>query len=92
MDENDNIRSIVKKEIQKKHGQEISYAKDCQILSAAIFQKTKRQVSVSTLKRFFGIIRSSFKPSKYTLDSLAVYLNYKNWESISRFPYQEFRN
>lgn len=37
IDEIINVRSIVKKEIQKKYGFEITYAKDCQILSADTF-------------------------------------------------------
>lgn len=82
MDENDSLGLIIKEEIQKKFGQEISYAKDCQILSDTILEKTNRQISVSTLKRFFGIIQTKFNPSKYTLDTLAIYLKFKNWNDF----------
>lgn len=81
-DEIDNIRSIVKKEIQKKYGQGIFYAKDCQILSDSILKKTNRQISVSTLKRFFGIINYPFNPSNYTFDTLAIFLNYESWNDF----------
>lgn len=77
------IKEIIKDEIRKKYGHKIRYAKDCQILSDSILKTTGRQVSVSTLKRFFGIILTPFNPSKYTLDTLAIYLNFKNWEDYA---------
>lgn len=84
------IRQNIKEEIHKKYGHEILYAKDCQVLSESILQYTNRQVSVSTLKRFFGIISTPFKPSKYTLDTLAIYLNFKNWQDfVNSFEYNK---
>ena len=74
--------SHLKEDIQKKFGQEILYGKDCQALSDLIQQDINRQVSVSTLKRFFGIIQSPFNPSKYTLDTLAIYLKFENWQDF----------
>jgi len=84
MCELDNIRSIIKGEFLRKLGQEIIYAKDCQVLSISILQKTNRQISITTLKRLFGIIHSRYKPSKYTLDSLAIYLDYRDWEDLKK--------
>jgi hypothetical protein len=76
----------IKDEVQKKFGQDISYAKDCQNLSDHIQEITKRQISVSTLKRFYGIIKSPFNPSKFTLDTLTIYLEFENWsEFITSF-------
>lgn len=72
--------STLKEEIQTKYGKRILYANDCHILSEEILKITKRRVSTSTLKRFFGIIEYSFAPSKYTLDTLAVFLNYEDWQ------------
>jgi len=84
MCEPDNIRSVVKDEFLNKLGQEIIYAKDCQVLSISILQKTNRRISITTLKRLFGIIHSRYKPSKYTLDSLAIYLDYRDWEDLNK--------
>ncbi|TLX72795.1 hypothetical protein E9993_16775 [Labilibacter sediminis] len=69
-------------EIQKKFGKEISYAKDCLVLSEEISTYTNRQVSVTTLKRFFGIVESQFNPSKFTLDTLSMYLDFNNWQDF----------
>jgi hypothetical protein len=73
---------LLKKEIQSKLGKTISYAADCEVLSEQIQNTTKRTVSISTLKRFFGIIKSPFSPSKYTLDTLAVYVDFNNWQEF----------
>lgn len=84
------IRKNIKEEIHKKYGHEILYPKDCQILSESILKYTNRQISVTTLKRFFGIVQSPFKPSKYTLDTLAVYLNFKSWQDfVNSFDYNK---
>ncbi len=82
IDEIINIRAIVKKEILKKYGLGVAYAKDCEILSNSILENTSRQLSNSTLKRFFGIVNTPFKPSKYTLDTIAIYLNFSTWDKL----------
>jgi len=76
------LTDLLKDEIQNKFGQKILYAADCQVLSEQIYNSTQRQVSVSTLKRFFGIIKSTFDPSKYTLDTLAIYLQFDSWKEF----------
>jgi len=74
--------NYLKEEIQLKFGSEVAYAKDCQILSRQILEITKRQLSESTLKRFFGVVESPFSPSKFTLDTLSVYLDFTNWQDF----------
>ena len=74
--------AILKEEILRIFGHEILYAKDCQVLSAAIQQRTNRRISISTLKRLFGIIQSTHNPSRYSLDTLAIYLNYPSWADL----------
>lgn len=74
---------LLKIEIQKKFGNPISYAANCEVLSEQIQNVTKRTVSISTLKRFFGIIKSPFSPSKYTLDTLAIYVDFDNWQEFA---------
>lgn len=85
------IKEIIKEEIRKKYGHKINYAKDCQILADSIQENTNRQISVSTLKRFFGIISTAFNPSQYTLDTLAIYLNFRNWEDYAN-TFEESRH
>jgi len=78
----DILTRLLKDEIQSKFGKCVSYASDCQFLSEQIQNSTQRQISVSTLKRLFGIIKSNFDPSKYTLDTLAIYLQYSDWHDF----------
>jgi hypothetical protein len=55
---------------------------DCKNLSAAIFEKTDKSISETTLKRLLGFAKRSFDFSIYTLEALAAYINYASWESF----------
>ena len=81
---NDKLLIQFKEDIQKKYGQKILYSKDCQNLLLHLQAKTNREVSITTLKRFFGVIKSPFTPGKYTLDTFANYLNYEKWQDYIR--------
>ena len=77
---------VLKEEIQNKFGKKILYDNDCQALLKQIHKTTHRSLSVSTLKRFFGIVKSPSCPSKYTLDTLAMSLQFIDWNDfIDRF-------
>lgn len=78
----EDLMQLLKEEIQSKFGKKILYATDCQALSEQIQYITKRQVSVSTLKRFFGVIHSPVSPSKYTMDTLAMFLQFADWQDF----------
>jgi len=75
----EDIYNLLRRDIENKIGKKILYGKDCVRLSVEIYKTTRRQISSSTLKRFFGIINSRFNPSKYTLETLIVFLGYKDW-------------
>mgnify|MGYP003835667925 CR=1 FL=1 len=76
------VSELLKKEIQTKFGRSISYAKDCEELAKMIKEETKRPVSPSTLKRFFGIIKSPFTPSLFTFDTLSIFLKFNGWQEF----------
>lgn len=71
----------LKDEVERKFGKTLKYSKDFRLLSGQILEATNRQLSDSTIKRFFGIIPSRFNPSKYTLDTLSEYLGFDNWDA-----------
>jgi len=73
---------LLKEKIESLFGNPIKYPKDCYALSVAIDNKIGRQVSETTLKRIWNLVKSPFNPSKYTLDSLSLYLGYRNWEDF----------
>ncbi len=55
---------------------------DCRVLSSDIYSKTEKSISETTLKRLFGFAKRSFDFSIYTLDTLAIYLGFENWNSF----------
>lgn len=55
---------------------------DCKTLSALIFQKTKKRLSETTLKRVYGFAQSQFQSSQFTIDTLADYCGYENWTAF----------
>lgn len=52
---------------------------EIQVLYEGISKTTNEHLSVQTLSRFFGVIRSEFNPSHHTLDTLSQYLNYSSF-------------
>ena len=53
--------------------------KDFEKLSVLISEKTSVQLSVTTLKRFLGTIKSETNFSTSTLDAIAQFLEYPSW-------------
>lgn len=77
--EEEDIYNLLRKDIINKLGKEILYGKDCVHLANQIYKHTRRQISSSTLKRFFGFLKTRFNPSKYTLETLVIFLGFKDW-------------
>jgi len=67
-------------QIEKKFGKEIRYPSDCDSLSNDVFLYTKQKISISTLKRLFGFVNGVQEPRLYTLDILAKYIGFNNWD------------
>ena len=90
------LSKITLKEIEFKFGQEIRYPTDCESLSGHISMITKEHVSTSTLKRLLGFVKGTKEPRLFTLDVLAKYLGYENWdlyiEKFSKTDNSEFLN
>jgi PAS domain S-box-containing protein len=57
---------------------------DCRMLSFLIIEQSDLGISELTLSRFFGFAASKFPPSAYTLNVLAVYCGYADWEAFCR--------
>ena len=73
---------LLKNAVEDKFGSRILYAKDCAVLSNAIFDKTSAKISLTTIKRLWNLVNSPFNPSKYTLNSLAAYVGYNDYEAF----------
>lgn len=68
--------------IEDKIGKEIRYPIDCEHLAYDIEKETKLRISANTLKRLFGFLEDIKKPRLYTLDVVAKYLGFKNWDFL----------
>ena len=60
-------------------------------LSEAILNSTGKSISVTTLKRVFGRVRQESAPSKTTLNILASFIGYENWNQFSE-TFKQDRN
>lgn len=58
--------------------------KDFTTLSESIFQKTGKQISVTTLKRIWGRAQLVATPSQATLDIMAEFAGFEDWRSFER--------
>ena len=80
--EDDSFYIALRAELEARFGRRIKYSKDSRLLSDQLFDATGRRLSESTIKRFFGIISTVFKPSRYTLDTFSVFLGYEGWNGF----------
>jgi hypothetical protein len=76
------ISKLIQEKVEERFGKPIRYAKDCEILSTSIHAFTGEKISCSTVKRLFGIIESVNEPRLYTLDIVAQYLGYLNYDQL----------
>ena len=51
----------------------VSSPRDCELLSEEVFKRTGRSISPTTLRRFFGMLKSKSAISAYNLDTLSIF-------------------
>ncbi|RYZ50185.1 MAG: hypothetical protein EOO14_19680, partial [Chitinophagaceae bacterium] len=74
--------TLLRKEIEAHFGRKVLSNKECIELSKDIFTKSGLLVSVTTLRRFFGLIKSDHLPSYTTLNHLAVYCGHRSYDDL----------
>ena len=74
------LSPVIKEQIEAKLGQKVRYHSDLECLCIEIEKETKQKISLNTLKRLFGFIAGVSEPRLYTLDTIAIYLGYSNWD------------
>ncbi len=70
--------------LKQKSGLLFDKAGDFDLLSMYIYKETKRTIGVTTLKRLFNYINDDRKANEFTLNTIALYLGYENWETFIR--------
>jgi len=71
------LKSIIKLEIEQIFGRRVISSRDCIELSEDIHSKTSERLNQNTLRRFFGLIKSEYPPSQYTLSILSKYCGFE---------------
>ena len=68
--------------LREKSGNEIRLSRDCELLALDIESVTGEHVGVNTMKRLLGFIADERVPRTSTLDVIARYLGYSNWDAL----------
>lgn len=58
-------------------------SRDYGVLSLRIQEKTGRAISTTTLKRIWGRVTYTSRPSQYSLTTLAAFLGYSSWRAFT---------
>jgi hypothetical protein len=78
--------------IQVVSGYRVGSPRDCIRLSEDIFSRTGRSVSPTTLRRFFGLLKSKSNLSRYNLDTLALFAGYTDFGDFLHKHHKEVRS
>ena len=73
----------LRKKVEETFGQEIKMPKDFDNLSQRINDDTKTYISATTLKRMWGYLSEPVTPRKATLNALAQYVGFKDWDAFT---------
>lgn len=73
---------VLKKQTEQIFGQHIATPKDFSQLADKIFDRIHVQVSPTTLKRIWGYLDEPVAPRVSTLNILAQFIGYSNWDSF----------
>ena len=69
--------------LEKECGRSIAIPADCEFLTLDIESKTKVHIGATTLKRLMGFTADEREPHMSTLNTIANYLGYHNWEQLT---------
>jgi len=68
--------------LEQKSSRGLRHSADCEFLALDIESVTGEHIGVNTLKRLLGFIDDEREPRVTTLDIIASYLGFENWESL----------
>lgn len=70
--------------LSQRCGREFRLSADCEYLTLDIESATGEHLGVNTMKRLLGFINDERVPRVQTLDIIARYLGFNNWEELLR--------
>lgn len=68
--------------LRKKSGNQIRLSRDCEFLALDVESVTGEHIGVNTMKRLLGFIADERTPRTSTLDVLARYLDFEDWDAL----------
>lgn len=71
------------------HSHAINTTVDFEKLSAIIEYTTQERISASTLKRIWGYVTNNHTPRRYTLDTLAKFIGYHDYDAFCKSEISE---
>jgi hypothetical protein len=86
------VHDWLKEDVAGVFGRRILTARDCQQLSDDIFSRISVAINYNTLRRFFGIVRSTYPPSAATLDILARYCGFDSAGDFASYKGKMYRS
>lgn len=78
------LPAAIKAEIEKAYGQPLTYPADCHRLALSIRDSLNETIGVTTLKRILGFVSDVKEPRLSTLDILAKYCGFGDYEEMKR--------
>ena len=78
------LPTAIKGEIERVYGQPLLYPADCHRLALSIRDTLNETIGVTTLKRLLGFVSDVKDPRLSTLDILAKYCGYDDYEEMKR--------
>ena len=68
--------------LRQKSGNEIRLSRDCEFLALDVESVTGEHIGVNTMKRLLGFIADERTPRTSTLDVIARYLDFEDWDAL----------
>lgn len=81
---------LLREEVEKKAGRKMMTPKDFDFLSESIFEEIHTRISPSTLKRIWGYLQNDNTPRSTSLNILANYVGYDDWDSFMASAEKEY--
>jgi hypothetical protein len=80
-----NEKDWIKQYLQETYSVTVVDSFDCATLSDAILKSKGKTISCSTLRRLFDLVTNSNTQSKFVLDTLALAVEFKNWDTFKNY-------
>lgn len=76
------LLTALRKELESSFGRKIVSSRDCLQMVDDIYQKTGYSINANTLRRFFGLVQSSYSASPSTLNILSRYCGFNSIDDL----------